>query len=730
MTDSASPSGPHKRSTLAGFDAAAVSLPMTLGGTVILYSQIAPEWLGYGILAGCLGLALVHAMTAHIQRPVVYAARFFEAATLAAMVQQLAERSPSWGLADTSAVRIAMVCIMVGVAGVIVGCLWLLRAERFARFIPAPVYVGFSNSVAVALVLSQVRSVWDQVAKATPGWPVLLLTLFVIFVALGIRRWRPVWPPAAIALVAGGLAAIPFMSVGMGMPMLVTGTVWTLPVQVADFQALWAADVKTVPLVLSLLQNAAILGTLMFLNTVVTGQMLAQSDERQGMRLRDKLLQAGSMAISGATGASPVSGAPNVVMVVVRTSPVTPVLLWTVALTVALVYSTQALAWIPVAALTGVFLSDAWTMWDRASFRNAWAWLRRQPVAANAREDLVVIGGVMAASLLVNMVAALLVGLLLGLVLHAHRNSVKPVRQTWTGREISSNCARSRAELGLLARYGDQVKLFQLDSNQFFVTAGQLNATIRAHLPGAHTAILDWSGVRHIDTSLTLTLAKLEAYAARQQVLLVHAGTELEQGNVNREFAQHLPNARLVADLDRGLELAENRLIEKYRHEMDVVGVSGPADASFFRGLSEGEQALVMQHMTVKQYAPGEALVSRGQRGDSVLLVLEGTGSVIISFENKPAVRLAGIRNGTLVGEVGFLDGAVRSATVVAESAVKAMVLERSGFDLLAEQHPRVAQRLLVNMSLDLATRLRNTTMQAAARHRNALPGQLAEAGA
>ena len=47
MTDSASLSGPQKRSILAGFDAAAVSLPMTLGGSVILYSQIAPEWLGY-----------------------------------------------------------------------------------------------------------------------------------------------------------------------------------------------------------------------------------------------------------------------------------------------------------------------------------------------------------------------------------------------------------------------------------------------------------------------------------------------------------------------------------------------------------------------------------------------------------------------------------------------------------------------------------------------------------
>jgi SulP family sulfate permease len=399
------------------------------------------------------------------------------------------------------------------------------------------------------------------------------------------------------------------------------------------------------------------------------------------------------------------------------------VLLWTVALAVALLYATQALAWIPVAALTGVFLFDAWTMWDRASVRHLRAWLLRRPVPANAREDLVVIVGVMAASLLVNMVAALVVGLLLGLVLHAHRNTRRPVRQAWTGLGISSNCARSRGELDLLGRHGAEIKVLQLDSNQFFVSAAQLSAAVKEQLPQAHTAILDWSGVRHIDTSLAMTLARLEAHAAKQQVLLVHAGTELEEeGELHREISRHLPQARLLADLDRALELAENRLIDKYRHELDASGATSPADSSFLRGLRQEEQALVMQCMVSRRYAPGEAVVTRGEPGDCVLLVLEGSGSVVISSDGKPAVRLSGVRAGTLVGELGFLDGGLRSATVLAETAVLALALERGAFDRLAQEHPRIAQRLLVNMSLDLASRLRKTTVQAAARNRNTVP--------
>ena len=46
------------------------------------------------------------------------------------------------------------------------GALYLLHADRFTRLIPSPVFVGFSNSIAVALFVSQSRALWDLVANS------------------------------------------------------------------------------------------------------------------------------------------------------------------------------------------------------------------------------------------------------------------------------------------------------------------------------------------------------------------------------------------------------------------------------------------------------------------------------------------------------------------------------------------------------------------------------------
>jgi len=61
---------------LIGIDAAALTVPMTFGGAVIVYCLIAPEFLSSGVLASCFGMALDYVLTACIHRPVVYAVRF------------------------------------------------------------------------------------------------------------------------------------------------------------------------------------------------------------------------------------------------------------------------------------------------------------------------------------------------------------------------------------------------------------------------------------------------------------------------------------------------------------------------------------------------------------------------------------------------------------------------------------------------------------------------------
>ena len=93
------------------------------------------------------------------------------------------------------------------------------------------------------------------------------------------------------------------------------------------------------------------------------------------------------------------------------------------ALLLCAICASGALVLIPVAALSGLLLVEAWQLWDRGSVLQVLQLLRKRAVDRHRKEDLMVVVGVMAASLLVNMVAALLVGLLLGLVLHAHRNT-------------------------------------------------------------------------------------------------------------------------------------------------------------------------------------------------------------------------------------------------------------------------------------------------------------------
>ena len=79
-------------------------------------------------------------------------------------------------------------------------------------------------------------------------------------------------------------------------------------------------------------------------------------------------------------------------------------------------------------------------------------------------------------------------------------------------------------------------------------------------------------------------------------------------------------------------------------------------------------------------------------------------------------IRLASLRRGATLGEIGFLDGATRSATAVAREDAVVAVLSRADFDALSASEPALIQRLLSNLAVDMAARLRHTNRLAIAR--------------
>jgi sulfate permease, SulP family len=96
--------------------------------------------------------------------------------------------------------------------------------------------------------------------------------------------------------------------------------------------------------------------------------------------------------------------------------------------------------------------------------------------------------------------------------------------------------------------------------------------------------------------------------------------------------------------------------------------------------------------------------------------VLHGSASILVRSAEGPEIRLASVRRGATIGEIGFLDGAPRSASVVAQEQMTVAVLKRETYDRLCEEDPRLVRKLLSNIALDVATRLRHTNRLAIAR--------------
>jgi len=132
---------------------------------------------------------------------------------------------------------------------------------------------------------------------------------------------------------------------------------------------------------------------------------------------------------------------------------------------------------------------------------------------------------------------------------------------------------------------------------------------------------------------------------------------------------------------------------------------------SLLGGLSSEELRLVLRYGQVLDCRQGDCIVHRGQTARTIYVVLEGRVAV-----HDGQRELAFMKPGDVFGEIAFLLGGRRIADVVASSErVRVLGLsERTLRDLLeGEQTSRVAARLLLNLSKDLALKLARQTARA-----------------
>ena len=128
--------------------------------------------------------------------------------------------------------------------------------------------------------------------------------------------------------------------------------------------------------------------------------------------------------------------------------------------------------------------------------------------------------------------------------------------------------------------------------------------------------------------------------------------------------------------------------------------------------LSEEEARVVVSYMEPRIMNEGVAFIKEGDEKDTgyMVLVLEGevtVENIVVSRTSPVTINVLG--PGGLIGEMGLVDGAPRSATCTATTTVRCAVLTREALERLMNDEPSIGGKLMMAVSLRIAQRLRDT---------------------
>ena len=132
------------------------------------------------------------------------------------------------------------------------------------------------------------------------------------------------------------------------------------------------------------------------------------------------------------------------------------------------------------------------------------------------------------------------------------------------------------------------------------------------------------------------------------------------------------------------------------------------ARTDLFGGLASAELAPCASLFREARFAKGQSLFMRGEKANCLYLVSDGRVRIAIVTDDGRELSFRHTVVGEIFGEIGVLDGGVRTADATALTAVSAYRLDQSDFHRLWSTRPLVAERLVAF----LCRRLRETSYQ------------------
>ena len=711
-----------------GSAAMLVALPSAIAFGVTIYSAIGRSEAALGALAGILGATAIGLVASTLggTNRLISAPCAPAAAVLSAFALDLVAQHTS---SATILLLLTAVGLLAGLAQVAMGA---VRLGTLIKFVPYPVVCGYLSGVGLVIISSQVPrflgvpkdlGFWEGLATPSAWrWQGMVVGALTVAAMLYAPKLTRAVPAPILALLAGALG---YFGLGLVDPSLLAlaGNPFVIGVLggggegfLAGLVGRWTAlaDLDTAQIA-GVLGPALTLAVLLSIDTLKTCVVLDTLTRSRHSSNRELIGQGLGNVASAVIGGMPGSGTMGATLVNLSSggeSRLSGIAEGVFSLIAYLVLA-PIIAWVPVAALSGILIVVGFRMIDRHSLH-----LLR---ARDTMLDFVVIATVVAVALSVSLIAASGAGIVLAVFLFLREQvGGVVVRRKIYGNEASSNRVRLEEERDILARRGDQAVIFELQGSLFFGTANQLSLALEPELKTRKYVILDMRRVQSVDVTAGHVLDQVK------DTLGEHHGTLIFS-----EMPHHLPSGRDVqryfdelglvrpenpikvfADLDQALEWVEDRLLEDAALAHDPERPLDLHEIELFKGRKEETLVALDQCMDKRSFRAGERIFAAGDTGDELFLIRQGLVRIMLSIDAEVSRQLGTFGRGAFFGEMAFLDGDARSAAAFAVTDTSLFVLSRRRFDALAGEHRLAALNLMEGLASVLAGRLRHTDAQ------------------
>jgi CRP-like cAMP-binding protein len=136
-----------------------------------------------------------------------------------------------------------------------------------------------------------------------------------------------------------------------------------------------------------------------------------------------------------------------------------------------------------------------------------------------------------------------------------------------------------------------------------------------------------------------------------------------------------------------------------------------------FAGLRPAQARIVVLMGEIRRFEPGEPIVTRGEQGDEMYVIIQGAVDVYVG-DGVDRRCIAHQKRGDVFGEMGLVRSHERTADVVAADKVELLAVDQRFLERIQFRYPRIASKVFLNLTRIVSDRLQRMTEQFVATHK------------